>query len=296
MNTVIFDMDGVIIDSEVIYIDFFKEVLQNFDVEISEEDLFSLAGLSQQKTDEFLKSKLHRKPEEVYSLMKKYIDDDKINYSSIVMDGFYPLLKELKRKNFNIALASSSPKKTINNVLEELDIKDEFDAVISGEDFKESKPNPEIYIKTCEILGIRPKDAIAIEDSDYGIDSAKNAGLTVIARRENRFNFKQDKADFIVDNLQDIKLILEKFEKEKNGVYKIRRKSKEFVKAMFFIDRESFKDNVDDCDIYCLYRNDKMKSAIIKKHDKIIYKNVESELDYKLILEGIENKEIDEIR
>lgn len=296
MNTVIFDMDGVIIDSEVIYIDFFKKVLQDFDVEISEEDLFSLAGLSQQKTDEFLKSKLHRKPEEVYGLMKKYIDDDKINYSSIVMDGFYPLLKELKRKNLKIALASSSPKKTINNVLEELEIKDEFNAVISGEDFKESKPNPEIYIKTCEILGVRPKDAIAIEDSDYGIDSAKNAGLTVIARRENRFNFKQDKADFIVDNLQDIKLILEKFEKEKNGVYKIRRKSKEFVKAMFFIDRESFNDNVDDCDIYCLYRKDKMKSAIIKKHDKIIYKNVESELDYKLILEGIENKEIDEIR
>lgn len=296
MNTVIFDMDGVIIDSEVIYIDFFKKVLQDFDVEISEEDLFSLAGLSQQKTDEFLKSKLHRKPEEVYGLMKKYIDDDKINYSSIVMDGFYPLLKELKRKNLKIALASSSPKKTINNVLEELEIKDEFDAVISGEDFKESKPNPEIYIKTCEILRVRPKDAIAIEDSDYGIDSAKNAGLTVIARRENRFNFKQDKADFIVDNLQDIKLILEKFEKEKNGVYKIRRKSKEFVKAMFFIDRESFNDNVDDCDIYCLYRNDKMKSAIIKKHDKIIYKNVESEMDYKLILEGIENKEIDETR
>lgn len=296
MNTVIFDMDGVIIDSEVIYIDFFQKVLQDFDVEISEEDLFSLAGLSQQKTDEFLKLKLHRKPEEVYSLMKKYIDDDKINYSSIVMDGFYPLLKELKRKKFNIALASSSPKKTINNVLEELDIKDEFDAIISGEDFIESKPNPEIYIKTCEILGVRPKDSIAIEDSDYGIDSAKNAGLTVIARRENRFNFKQDKADFIVDNLQDIKLILEKFEKEKNGVYKIRRKSKEFVKAMFFIDREFFNDNVDDCDIYCLYRNDKMKSAIIKKHDKIIYKNVESEMDYKLILEGIENKEIDEIR
>lgn len=296
MNTVIFDMDGVIIDSEVIYIDFFKKVLQDFDVEISEEDLFSLAGLSQQKTDEFLKSKLNRKPEEVYSLMKKYIDDDKINYSSIVMDGFYPLLKELKRKNFKLALASSSPKNTINIVLDELDIKNEFDAIISGEDFEESKPNPQIYIKTCEILGVRPQDAVAIEDSDYGIESAKNAGLTVIARREDRFNFKQDKADFIVDNLQDIKLILEKFEKEKNGVYKIRRKSKEFVKAMFFIDRESFNDNVDDCDIYCLYRNDKMKSAIIKKHDKIIYKNVESELDYKLILEGIENKEIDEIR
>ncbi|MDU7298392.1 MAG: HAD family phosphatase [Finegoldia magna] len=296
MKTVIFDMDGVIIDSEVVYIDFFKKVLEDFDVEISEEDLFSLAGLSQQKTDEFLESKLHRKPEEVYSLMKKYIDDDKINYSSIVMDGFYPLLKELKRKNFKLALASSSPKNTINIVLDELDIKDEFDAIISGEDFEESKPNPEIYIKTCEILGVRPQDAVAIEDSDYGIESAKNAGLTVIARREDRFNFKQDKADFIVDNLQDIKLVLETFEKEKNGVYKIKRKSKEFVKAMFFIDRDSFNDDIEDCDIYCLYRNDKMKSAIIKKHDKIIYKNVESDLDYKSILEEIENKEIDEIR
>ncbi|MDU1087608.1 MAG: hypothetical protein E7A46_05680 [Finegoldia magna] len=96
--------------------------------------------------------------------------------------------------------------------------------------------------------------------------------------------------------MQDIKLVLEKFEKEKNGVYKIKRKSKEFVKAMFFIDKDSFNDDIEDCDIYCLYRNDKMKSAIIKKHDKIIYKNVESDLDYKLILEEIENKGIDEIR
>ncbi|MFR6142141.1 MAG: HAD family hydrolase [Finegoldia sp.] len=296
MKAVIFDMDGVIIDSEVVYIDFFKKVLEDFDVEISEEDLFSLAGLSQQKTDEFLESKLHRKPEEVYNMMKNYIDADKIDYSSLVMDGFYPLLKELKRKNFKLALASSSPKNTIKLVLEELKIEDEFDAVISGEDFVESKPNPEIYTNTCEILGVRPQDAFAIEDSDYGIESAKNAGLTVIARREDRFNFKQNKADFIVDNLQDIKLILEKFEKGKNGVYKIRRKSKEFVKAMFFIDKETFNDDLDDCDIYCLYRNDKMKSAIIKKYDNIVYKKVESDLDYKLILEEIENKEIDEIR
>ena len=156
MKAVIFDMDGVIIDSEVVYIDFFKKVLEDFDVEISEEDLFSLAGLSQQKTDEFLESKLHRKPEEVYNMMKNYIDADKIDYSSLVMDGFYPLLKELKRKNFKLALASSSPKNTIKLVLEELKIEDEFDAVISGEDFVESKPNPEIYTNTCEILGVRP--------------------------------------------------------------------------------------------------------------------------------------------
>lgn len=296
MKAVIFEMDGVIIDSEIVYIDFFKRVLEDFDVEISEEDLFSLAGLSQQKTDEFLESKLHKKPEEVYDMMKNYIDADKIDYSSLVMDGFYPLLKELKRKNFKLALASSSSKNTIKLVLNELKIEDEFDAVISGEDFVESKPNPEIYTKTCEILGVSPQDAFAIEDSDYGIESAKNAGLTVIARREDRFNFKQDKADFIIDNLQDIKLILEKFEKEKNGVYKIRRKSKEFVKAMFFIDKETFNDDLDDCDIYCLYRNNKMKSAIIKKYDKILYKKVESDLDYKLILDEIENKEIDEIR
>ena len=106
MKAVIFDMDGVIIDSEIVYIDFFKKVLKDFDVEISKEDLFSLAGLSQQKTDEFLESKLHRKPEEVYGLMKNYIEGDKINYSSLVMDGFYPLLKELKRKNFKLALVS----------------------------------------------------------------------------------------------------------------------------------------------------------------------------------------------
>ena len=296
MKAVIFDMDGVIIDSEVVYIDFFKKLFDEYNIQVSQKELNALAGLSQQKTDEFLEAKMHKKTDEIYPLITNYIDGGKMNYSSLVMDGFYPLLKELKRKHFKLALASSSTKKTIIQVLNELNIKEDFDVIVSGEDFLESKPNPEIYIQTLKKLNVDKKDAVAVEDSDYGIIAAKNAGLTVIARKETRFDFKQDKADFIVNNLQDIKLILEKFEKEKNGIFKIRRKSKEFIKALFFMNKELFNENLEDLDIYCLYKNDEMKSSIIIKNGKILNKKLESDSDYDKILYEIKNKDIDEIR
>ncbi len=296
MKAVIFDMDGVIIDSERLYIDLFKKLFENYNIDISDDELFSLAGLSQQKTDEFLTNKFHKSPEEIYEIMYSYVDQDTFSYTSLVMDGFYPLLKELKRQNFKLAVASSSSKKTIKSVLNELDVIDDFDLIVSGEDFVESKPDPEIYIKTCELLNVSVSESIAIEDSDYGILSAKRAGLKVIARREDRFNFKQDKADFIVDNLRDVKLVLEKFETKYNGVYKIRRKSKEFIKALFFIGKENFQENLDDADIYCLYENGEMISAILKVKDDIIDMKIKEKSDYDLLLKESSNGNIDEVR
>lgn len=296
MKAVIFDMDGVIIDSEIVYIDLFRKLFKDCGIDISEEEIFSLVGLSQQKTDEFLENKIHKKADEIYKLMDSYIDYENFKYSSIVIDGFYQLLKELKRKNLKLAVASSSSKNTIKNVLYELGVIDDFNVIVSGEDFIESKPNPEIYLKTCEDLNVNPKDAIAIEDSDYGIIAAKSAGLTVIARKEDRFNFKQDKADYIIDNLKDAKLILEKFEVKNNGVYKIKRKSKEFIKALFFINKENFSRDLESADIYCLYKNGEMKSAILKINNKIIDKKIESDSDYDLLIKESKNKEIDEIR
>ena len=92
----------------------------------------------------------------------------------------------------------------IREVLQACGIEDSFEVIVSGEQFHESKPNPEIYLHTCEVLGLDPRVCCCVEDSPYGIEAGKRAGLTVFAKRESRFPFSQDKADAIIDTVPEI--------------------------------------------------------------------------------------------
>ena len=78
------------------------------------------------------------------------------------------------------------------------------DVIVSGEMFQESKPNPEIYNYTLSKLNLKPEECIAIEDSTYGIQAAKGAGITTFAKRDDRFHFEQDMADVVIDDLLQI--------------------------------------------------------------------------------------------
>ena len=118
-------------------------------------------------------------------------------------------LDYLKDKGYILALASSSKEYEIDNVLKRCDLKDYFKLIISGEVFKESKPNPEIYLTCIKRLNLEAKECVAIEDSEYGIEAAKKAGLICIAKRDDRFNYDQSKADYFIDNHDEIKDILE---------------------------------------------------------------------------------------
>lgn len=104
-----------------------------------------------------------------------------------------------------IGLASSSTKETISKVLDTIELKSYFDVIVSGEDFVESKPNPEIYHDTLKKLGLNQQNCIVIEDSTVGIQAAKNAGLFVIAKEDKRFNFDQSKADFSIIDFKQLK-------------------------------------------------------------------------------------------
>lgn len=80
-------------------------------------------------------------------------------------------------------------------------IKEFFDVILSGEDFENSKPDPEIYISAMKSLGVKKHDCIIIEDSDYGIEAGNKAGAFVIAKKDERFGFSQAKADLQVYDL-----------------------------------------------------------------------------------------------
>ena len=79
-----------------------------------------------------------------------------------------------------------------------------FEVVESGDELKQSKPHPEIYLLTLEKLGLPASSCCAVEDSDYGIEAARGAGIYTIAKREERFNFTQAEANAIVDGIPDV--------------------------------------------------------------------------------------------
>lgn len=203
-EAVIFDMDGVLIDSEIIYYDWLKEFLERRGYNIPEMKLKRLSGLSMIQSEQML----DKLCENGANLWREYIresDNYPLKYNEIVNPGVKELLDYLKKEKIKIALASSSDKKEIFEILEEIKLKDYFQVILSGDMFQESKPNPEIYLETIKRLKIMPSKCIIIEDSDYGITAGKKAGAYVIAKEEKRFNFSQELADWIAPDMYQIK-------------------------------------------------------------------------------------------
>jgi HAD superfamily hydrolase (TIGR01509 family) len=121
------------------------------------------------------------------------------------MPGALELLKNLKKKNFVLAIATSSPQEVLNFVLEKLDIRKFFKVVISGDLVRRGKPDPEIYLLTVRKLGVDPKDCVVLEDSVNGVQAANNAGMKSIGV-VNKYADRDDlaEADMLVDSLSEV--------------------------------------------------------------------------------------------
>src|SRR3989344_6371115 len=123
------------------------------------------------------------------------------------MPGLLYSLKLIRTNNFKIAVASSGTKEYINIVLDKFGIKDYFDAVVSGDDVKKGKPNPETFIVACKKLNLKAKECLVLEDAERGIEAAKRAGCKCIGV-ENSNTPPQDrsKADKIILSLNALTL------------------------------------------------------------------------------------------
>jgi len=210
IKAVIFDMDGVIIDSEPIYQKWLKDFLNNNHIEISEEELKTIPGISTQAFKNKIEGwwrnsgKSFISGEELNKMYDNFCDPLIISYEKIKNPFLLETMEELKLNGYKIAIASSSPLKNIKEVIKEIGIDGYIDVKISGEMFKLSKPNPEIYCYTAKMLGLNNNQCIAVEDSTYGIEAAVNAGMKVIAKKDDRYGFDQSKATYHIDDLFEI--------------------------------------------------------------------------------------------
>ena len=206
MDAVIFDMDGVIVDSEIHWKTTEGYFLQSLIPAWSVNDQDKIIGLGVLDLYELLVNTYHLQQTkeqflEIYQEMANEIYGQKVS----LIEGFTELLSALNTNAIPVALASSSPTSWINIMLERFSLRDSFQAVVSADELAgQGKPSPAIYLLTATRLGVRPNRCIAIEDSKNGVLSAKNAGMFCVGYR-NGFNGEQDlsRADMIIHHFAE---------------------------------------------------------------------------------------------
>lgn len=212
IKAVIFDMDGVLIDSEPVNLQIIREFYLAHGKQAEESYLRALVGRSIHDTWHL--SKEQWKDDISFEAYTALYHDFRlvhpIDYPSILFPDVKPLMIWLKEQGYKLAIASSSKLHTIENVIKQCALEDIFDIKMSGEMFKKSKPDPEIYVATARNLGFPVEECIAIEDSKAGMTSCIAANMKVIAKIDLRYGADPSQADYQVENLLEVKDILMK--------------------------------------------------------------------------------------
>ncbi|MGM9934583.1 HAD family phosphatase [uncultured Clostridium sp.] len=182
IKAVIFDMDGILIDTERISFNAFKEVLKGYNYEMSEEFYLTMIGRNVKSIKEVMLSEYGSSfPfDEIYEKKVKIAVETIDRDGVIIKPGVHELVDYLKDNNYRIAVATSTRKERAHYLLEQIGIKDKVDYIICGDQVVNSKPDPEIFLKAAKGIGIEPQNCMVIEDSDAGILAASRAGMTGI--------------------------------------------------------------------------------------------------------------------
>lgn len=207
LKAVIFDMDGVISDTEKTHIIVETTLLKRFGVEVDGEELSDkYAGVPSKVfmkkilDDHGVKTDIDKLIDEKWAMVT-----DLITQKLDPVPGVLELIDKLKNKGFKLAVGSSSTPKFVNLTLDKLDIKDKFDAVVTIDDVENGKPSPDIFLLAAKKLGVAPEECLVIEDGRSGMQAAKSAGMRCVGLVKDK-NRKDYPADFLVENLDEINL------------------------------------------------------------------------------------------
>lgn len=180
----IFDMDGVLIDSEPLYVEMNDELFAELGVSMTREEYHRFVGMSSPLMWKIIRDE-HSLPQSVESLMSmekerihRLLCSDRI---SSPVGGVENLLEEFKRAGYPMCVASSSARKNVEAVLNKLDLRRYFASLTCGEDVKHGKPAPDIFLKAAASIGVKPEYCTVIEDSANGLMGAKSAGMKCVA-------------------------------------------------------------------------------------------------------------------
>lgn len=218
IQTVIFDMDGVIVDTEPVHHYAYNQHFKQLNIEVSPEMYASFTGNSTKNTYEKLKANFEITdsiPDLVEAKRNLFNDAFDSKEDLCLIDGVEDLIKELHSNGMQLILASSSANVTIDRVFTRFELHKYFTHLVSGEDFPNSKPHPAIFEHAAKLSGNSVDHCVVIEDSTNGILAAKAAGIYCVGY--DSFNTKlQDysKADKIIKDFSELNFEIIKSIKE----------------------------------------------------------------------------------
>ncbi|HLP19140.1 MAG TPA: hexitol phosphatase HxpB [Chitinophagales bacterium] len=208
-DAVIYDMDGLIIDSEPFWRQAEMKVFATVGLNLTEADCMQTTGF---RFDEVVEHWWHRQPWQ--GKTKEQIHDEvldemenAITHHAEAMKGFKASVGYFKNKKLKMAVASSSAMRLIKATVKKLEVENYFDMLVSAEHETHGKPHPAVFIRTAEMLKVRPENCLVIEDSFNGLLAAKAAKMkcAVIPYPEDYHNPKLVIADWKLNSLEEIR-------------------------------------------------------------------------------------------
>ena len=210
LKAVIFDMDGVLIDSEPIHVEIEKKLFDRLGIVVSETVHRSFMGASNEFMYSDIKSRFDLK-ESVAELME--IDEsfryDYFNHLEIIPlnEGVISLLHEIKTDGIKLAVATSSSPAIANILLKRCGIVSYFDAIVTTVEAGKSKPAPDVYLLAAQKIGVSPEDCIVFEDSPNGLSAAKSAGMFCVVIQSDPEIIKElSGADYLIQSFTKMTL------------------------------------------------------------------------------------------
>ncbi len=204
-KAIIFDMDGVIVDSMPYHFIAWYEALIKLGVRVSCFDVFANEG---ERWDKTLKRFLMReKITPTNALLNEiFLNRQKIFkkvFRRFIFKGVKEFLFMLKSKKYKLALVTGTPRLEVERILP-VEIKNIFDFIVAGDSVKRGKPHPEPYLTAAKGLKLKPGECVVVENAPYGIESAKKAGMYCVAVATSLPEEYLQKADLIVSRLEQI--------------------------------------------------------------------------------------------
>lgn len=196
----IFDLDGVIVDTAKYHFLAWKNLAESLDILFSEEENEQLKGVSRVKSlEKILKWGNKTISEEKFNNLMAKKNEEYLSYVDAmskedILPGVLETLNYLKENDYPIALGSAS--KNARRILNKVELYSYFEYIVDGNEVSKAKPDPEVFLKGCELLAVEPQHSIVFEDSQAGIQAANNAKMTSVGigdgsvLSEADFNFK----------------------------------------------------------------------------------------------------------
>lgn len=208
LKGLLFDMDGVLVNNLDIHRQAFAEFFRRYGVERSFDDLSRVFGKG---NDDIMGELMPKDVVERVGIRELGYQKEAIYreiYAPIItpQPGLKEFLAEAERNGLKSAVGSSGYRVNVDFVLECCDIARYFSAIVAGDEVTRCKPDPEIYLTAAAKLGLRPEECVVFEDAEAGIESAKRAGVKVVALATtfSREFLEKSDADYIIDDFRDI--------------------------------------------------------------------------------------------